>query len=244
MTMGLLYSVWRSGTCEMIEPALGSWAFLRMSSIICRLIFHVEGETKQLSECCSIEADISTSPDSMNGRLADGFANLLRDLWGGSYPAVHPEKLRELINESPESNQLFLKSHEITIEPPRTPQNIPVRSPGTSMHYMDVMRMEKHALLWSIVKWCMSTRSTRLPLAGLEYLWNFHTLASQKETLDADRSLRKNLIIIDIISTQFWAGPYGLFSPGSGSNLLDINNTMLRMPPGCFSSRCCFLIRV
>lgn len=45
------------------------------------------------------KADISTSPDSMGGRLADGFANLLRSLWGGSYSVVSPGKLRELINE-------------------------------------------------------------------------------------------------------------------------------------------------
>ena len=37
----------------------------------------------------------------------------------------------------------------------------------TSMYYMDVMRDGKaHLFLWSIVKWCMSPRSTRLPPAG------------------------------------------------------------------------------
>lgn len=45
------------------------------------------------------KADISTSPESMGGRLADGFANLLRSLWDGGYKAVNPSKLRELINE-------------------------------------------------------------------------------------------------------------------------------------------------
>ena len=45
------------------------------------------------------KADISTSPESMGGRLADGFANLLRSLWDGGYRAVNPSKLRELINE-------------------------------------------------------------------------------------------------------------------------------------------------
>lgn len=45
------------------------------------------------------KADISTSPESMGGRLADGFANLLRSLWDGSSKVVNPSKLRELINE-------------------------------------------------------------------------------------------------------------------------------------------------
>ena len=66
------------------------------------------------------EADISTSPDSMGGRLADGFANLLRSLWGGSYTVVSPGKLRELINESPELNQLLMKQQLRTSEHPGT----------------------------------------------------------------------------------------------------------------------------
>jgi len=35
----------------------------------------------------------------MGGRLADGFADLLRSLWGSSYSVLSPTGLRELINE-------------------------------------------------------------------------------------------------------------------------------------------------
>mmetsp|Transcript_73040 Transcript_73040/g.171274 ORF Transcript_73040/g.171274 Transcript_73040/m.171274 type:complete len:760 (+) Transcript_73040:54-2333(+) len=43
--------------------------------------------------------DISSTPDSMGGRLADGFANLLRSIWGGEFTYVGPNEVRNLISE-------------------------------------------------------------------------------------------------------------------------------------------------
>lgn len=48
MTMGLLYSIWRSGTCKMIEARTGVMSIFAHVINKLPLIFHVEGETKQL----------------------------------------------------------------------------------------------------------------------------------------------------------------------------------------------------
>eukprot|EP00439_Symbiodinium_sp_Y106_P019780 s4138_g2.t1 len=45
------------------------------------------------------KADISCTPDSMGGRLADGFANLLRSIWGNEFRIVKPHEVRNLISE-------------------------------------------------------------------------------------------------------------------------------------------------
>ncbi|CAE7282656.1 Usp8 [Symbiodinium microadriaticum] len=45
------------------------------------------------------KADISCTPDSMGGRLADGFANLLRSIWGNEFRIVKPHEVRSLISE-------------------------------------------------------------------------------------------------------------------------------------------------
>ncbi|CAE7454305.1 USP8 [Symbiodinium natans] len=45
------------------------------------------------------KADISSTPDSMGGRLADGFANLLRSIWGNEFRIVKPHEVRNLISE-------------------------------------------------------------------------------------------------------------------------------------------------
>ncbi|CAJ1425880.1 unnamed protein product [Effrenium voratum] len=64
-----------------------------LSNTVALRRYYDEGHYKQ---------DISFGPDSMGGRLADGFANLLRNLWAADNPgldAVRPSEFRELISE-------------------------------------------------------------------------------------------------------------------------------------------------